>query len=138
LLQGKIGMSPRYSGIRLPAAGKRVGSALPGIGPVVWACMAHASSLGSLFAGQTGNGFTAVCDIDTFVKLTMTLPGDLLLIACTTAESFYCNPSHPLDFLNRFSEQLMGYFNNRELSPWIESVFAFHGLDMTGPKINKC
>jgi hypothetical protein len=56
-------------------------------------------SYGSLLAATTRNGFTAVGNIDTFAKLAMTDPGDTLLITRTTAESFYCNPSHILDFL---------------------------------------
>jgi hypothetical protein len=71
-------MSRGCSGIRLTAAGERVGSALPGTGPVVWKLKVRASSsaaYGSLLAATTRNGFTAVGNIDTFAKLAMTDPG---------------------------------------------------------------
>jgi hypothetical protein len=48
MLQRKNGMSRRYSGIRLTAAGERVGSALPGTGRVVWTLKVHASSSAEL------------------------------------------------------------------------------------------
>jgi hypothetical protein len=56
----------------------------------------------------------------------MTDPGDTLLITCTTPESFYCNPSHILDFLNRFSEQrVIGVVQEPRIITLDRVFFAF-------------
>ena len=70
----------------------------------------------------------------------MTLPYDTFVITCTTPESFFCNPQHILDFLNRFPQQRMvtGYGQQPRSIALDRIFFAFQGLDKTGPKINKC
>jgi hypothetical protein len=108
MLLRKNGMSGRYCGNRVTDGGERVGSALPGTGPVVWALKAHADAApcyGSLLASAGRNGFALVYQIDTIAKILMTHPNDSFLITCTAPESFFCNPNHIVDFLNRFPEQ---------------------------------
>ena len=70
----------------------------------------------------------------------MTHPNDTFLITCTTPESFFCNPNHILDFLNRFPQQriINGLAEQPRKISLDRIFFAFQGLDKTGSKINKC
>jgi hypothetical protein len=139
----KNGMSGRYYGNRLAVADERVGSALPGKGPVVWAVKAHADAApcyGSLLASIGRTGYSLVHQIDTSAKILMSHPDDRFLITCTTPEAFFCNPNHILDFFNRFPQQrrVNGFGQQPRSIAFDRIFFAFQGLDKTGPKINKC
>ncbi len=135
MLMRKNGMSGRYSGNRLTVADERVGSSLPGTGPVVWALKAYAdysACYGSLLASIGRNGFSLVHQIDTSAKILMTHPDDTFLITCTTLESFFCNPNHILDFLNRFPQQRMvNGFGKQPRGIALDRIFFLHFKDWT-------
>ena len=90
----------------------------------------YAAAYGSLIASIGRNGFTLVHQIDTAAKILMTHPNDTFLITCTTPDSFFCNPNHILDFLNRFPQQRMvsGFGQQPRGIALHRIIFAFHGL----------
>lgn len=143
MLLSKDGMPGRYFGNRITVGDEREGSALPGTGPVVWALEAHADGATcyrSLLASYSSKGYSLVYQIDTSAKILMTHPYNTFLTTCTTAKSFFCNPSYIQEFLNRFPQQRM--VNELVLQPRSIALdrifFASQGLDKSGSKINKC
>ena len=108
MLSRRNKMPGRYEGVRIAEDEAKIGCALPGTGPVIWAIKAHAIKCpvyGSLLACYTSGGYTRYREIDSIAKIIMTHEHDTLLFAATIPESFFCNPHHLVDFIQRFTIQ---------------------------------